>query len=174
MAKVSIKDDEGNVSLVECEDGQDIGLLTYVGQRVQKDDAIAGAKTYSPTIRLIPASGVKAKSAGKVVKIEKVENGFEVTVEPKSTKKSTATVYTISDGHKPFNLLGSNVKKNDILGGYVHYIATGQEAILPSGTKVTKGQALAGRNHVIPIGKRIIIHEGDNVNSGTALCDGPS
>ncbi len=173
MAKVSIKDDEGNVSLVECEDGSDIGLLTYVGQRVQKDDAIAGAKTYSPTIRLIPTSGVKAKSAGKVIKIEKVENGYEVTVEPKSTKKSTATVYTISDGHKPFNLLGSNVKKNDILAGYVHYIASGQEAILPNGTKVTKGQALAGRNHVIPIGKRIIIHEGDNVNSGTALCDGP-
>ncbi len=173
IARVSIKDDEGNVSIVECEDGQDIGLITYVGQRIQKNDAIAGSKTYSPTIRVIPNSGVKTKNAGKVIKIEKIDEGFQVTVEPKSTRKSGVDVYIVSDGHKPFNLLGNNVKKGDVLGGFIHYIATGQEAILPSGTKVTSGQALAGRNHVIPIGKRIIIHEGDNVNSGTALCDGP-
>lgn len=173
LAKVTIKDDEGNVQSVECEDSADIGVLVYVGQRVHANDAVAGAKNLMPTIRLVPVSGVKATSAGKVAKIEKLQDGYEVTVVPRTARKKGEDVYFIGGEHKPFNLLGSNVKKGEVLGGYIHYLPPGQEAILATGTKVTTGLALAGRKHVIPLGKRIIIHEGDNVNSGTALCDGP-
>ncbi|MFA7057515.1 MAG: hypothetical protein WC155_08170, partial [Candidatus Cloacimonadales bacterium] len=173
LAKVTIKDDEGNMQSVECEDGTEIGVLVFVGQRVHANDAVAGTKNLLPTIRLVPAAGVKASSAGKVSKIEIFQDGYQVTVTPKSVRKSGDEVYFIGGEHKPFNLIGTNIKKGEVLGGYIHYLASGQEAILPTATKVSTGLALAGRKHIIPLGKRIIIHEGDNVNSGTALCDGP-
>ncbi len=173
LAKVVISDDKGELSTVECEDGQDIGLVTYVGQRVRENDAIAGAKNLVPTIRLVPNDGVKSKAAGKVIKIETFEDGYQVTVKPRSTKKTTNDVYYVDGKYTPFNLVGSNVKKGEVIAGYINYLVSEQEPILGNNSKVNAGQALAGRKHVIPLGKRIIIHEGDYVNSGTAICDGP-